>query len=122
MKKFMLFGAVLSVLILLMMPNISAVNTNEVVERNKIKTLGLFQDPDGPLEGGLDDFKDIGWLVKSLFSGGVILFSLLMMIREYRDGGGDALLYYLTSIEMAIPTIGFLIEAFDIRDSDGDGF
>ena len=92
-KKILLFGIFLAVFLMLMIPNVSAIQyitledqttqlarnmskyeiKNTILERiqylKKPFTLNInMTDPDGPLKGGLDDYSDFVYLIFGLIS------------------------------------------------------
>ena len=107
MKKAIVFGSMLACFLMLMIPNVSAFEYQTVVDskvpvyypdlneeelkdailerieqlqeqKKDISILGLnWTDPDGPLEGGLDDISDIGNLLIGIFASGLVLSMII---------------------------------------------
>jgi hypothetical protein len=141
MKKSILIGSLIACFLMLMIPNISAVEyttfknsgpdydeeeliqaiierIEELQEKNpNMKFYPNFDDPDGPFEGGLDDFLD--WYF--LFAGIVYSTILAYMLKELPlieiIKSGEILTIALAILDYGIctsATIVLLGEAFDI--------
>lgn len=152
MNKKIVFGSLLAVFLMLMIPNISAIEyrtTNEettptyepyideeelkdaILERIEqlkeqqkhiaINSLNL-TDPDGPLEGGLDDLMDYYFL----FLGLLFLSYLLLFFKQGRMRNSESVLEFISQFvvygQFTFRTLTSLGEAFDVYDmppSDG---
>jgi len=95
-----------------------------VVESQTLQPVTPWQDPDGPTEGGLDDPSDWINLIYALGWGFVLLGNVLTSnpagidtIREIIGGLWNLVwnVVFLVSVPL------YLLEAFDLVDSDEDG-
>jgi hypothetical protein len=95
------------------------------LQKINLKNPLLNVDPDGPFEGGLDDSSD--WydlLFGSLY--GLLLFQYIKnkMLKDAFESGN---VYYsikmlLNYLQMSTECLFSLIDAFDIADSDNNGY
>jgi hypothetical protein len=148
-RSTILFGSIFSILLLVLIPNINAVeylttientqdfNENELKEAiiNRINKLEeentnhkirlVTEDPDGPFEGGLDDPYD--WVY--LFTGTISIFFLGFFIKNQFIKNallsGDIRGFIQWTINYGLYTYNTLIgfgEAFDIIEHYEDGY
>ncbi len=135
MKKIIIFGTFLAVFLMVMIPNISAIQCNNINENNteELKNIIIeriqqlknqhketiifgfnFTDPDGPLEGGLDDITDFAWLLYGIwvFSNLIKIISRLFEIQNLYD---FVLWLFSSSLDLVYTILSFA-EAFDVLD------
>ena len=147
MKKNILITSLLSIFLILMVPNITAVeyktveqiNTNNVdidelknaiilrieklkEKKYKLSIFGLnWTDPDGPLEGGLDDVADIISLICGIISGGILLYAIRNKALRNSE---NLFLFVLWIFNYGLATYNTILgfaEAFDVyEDPPGD--
>ena len=135
MRKIIVFGSLITIFLMLMIPNISAIqcktineyNTeelkNNIIERiqqlknqqKEITIIGFnFTNPDGPLEGGLDDFSDFAFLLYGIWVSPnfIKIISRLFEIQNLYD----FMLWLFSSSMASVYTILSFAEAFDVLD------
>lgn len=149
MKKILLTFAVGSTILMLMSPLVSSIGYNTIeknitdfdkeilieeiskrinmINTQKINPNNSFfdGDPDGPLEGGLDDSSDWYDLAYgSLY--GLLLFQYIKnkMLRDAFESGNTyyAIKMLLSYLEMSTMCLFSLLDAFDIADPDNNGY
>ena len=148
MKKTIVFGSIIVCFLMLLVPNISAIESGNITEnitdynekelidaikerieelkvQNPNPKITFKNDSDGPFEGGLDDPFD--WL--DLFFGITIGYSLVKMFKNHL-----LIKAFLTSNIYIIvtqmisyglytwSTLYYLGDTFDIIDPDNDGY
>ena len=143
MKRKILFGSILVVFIMLLVPTIPAVEYNRSVKSNedilqeailkRIEELKeqdisfkviLSSDPDGPFEGGLDDRTDWRDLIFAIIYGGFFSLFLKNQILQKAIETGDLtailirIVYYVLYSRSCLQFLG---DAFDIIDPDENG-
>jgi hypothetical protein len=136
-KKILLFGSLLAVFLMLMIPNVSAIQyitleheTTQLVRNmseDEIKNAILrrmqhlkksftfninMTDPDGPLKGGLDDLTDYINLILGLGGSFSLLHSIIELI--FSQNLYDKIRLMISSGILSIGTLEWLGEAFDI--------
>ena len=143
MKRKILFGSILVVFIMLLLPTIQAVEYGNSVESNEdilkeailkrieelkeqnISFKVIFSsDPDGPFEGGLDDRTDWRDLVFAIIYGGVFtLFLKNQILQKVIETGeiNTILLWIVDYVLYSRSCLQLLGDAFDIIDPDENG-
>jgi hypothetical protein len=149
MKKNIVLGSILACFLMLMIPNISAVEYNTFINSepdydedeliqaiiDRIEQLQEINpypkpcwtsdDPDGPFEGGLDDMYDWRDLFVGLIYG--IILGLAIKDNEFRDllESRNIIGMVLWIFDYGLFTLNSAIrfgDAFDIIDPDEDGY
>ncbi len=148
MKKTIVFGSIIVCFLMLLVPNISAIESGNITEnltdfnekelidaikkrieelkvQNPNPKITFKNDSDGPFEGGLDDPFD--WL--DLFFGITMGFSLVKMfknhllIKAFLTGNIYIIVTQMISYGLYTwSTLYYLGDAFDIIDPDNDGY
>ena len=148
MKKTIVFGSIIVCFLMLLVPNISAIESGNITEnltdynekelidaikerieelkvQNPNPKITFKNDSDGPFEGGLDDPFD--WL--DLFFGITIGYSLVKMFKNQwlrkAFATGDPYTIILCIIDYGLytwSTLYYFGDAFDIIDPDEDGY
>jgi len=148
MKKIIVFGSIIACFLMLLVPNISAIefrsikenttdyNENELIDALKVRIeqlkaqnpdpkMTLKGDPDGPFKGGLDDPKDWADLFSGIMSGFFIglIFKNHLLMKAIASGDIYDIVTCILDYEIftwaLLTTLG---DAFDIIDPDGDGY
>ena len=143
MNRKIVFGSLIVCFLILIIPNINAVEYNTLINESneelseslserieELKVHGvsfkLFfkPDPDGPFEGGLDDFSDWNDLgLAIIFGGAFLVFIKMNMLKNAIESG------YFTSVLIWIydyyiyfrSCLEYLGDALDVIDPDEDG-
>jgi len=112
-KKTLLIGFCISILLLLQFP-VSAIQEN-------IPINDPFEDPDGPLEGGLDDISDWNYLLDA----GFFIYTIVKGLKDktlFNSGSLRVFIGVLSAYGLFTLDTGlYLGEAFDLIEIDGDG-
>lgn len=146
-KKTLVFGSFIAVFLLIIMPNISAVEytsmksevtsfsmsmnkedlKNAIIERlNELKVnqleISLFfelnwTDADGPREGGLDDNSDLISLYTGIVLSGGLLFILSNKYHERSETILDSIGWLLVYGGYSVLILSYFGEAFDVIET-----
>ena len=112
-KKALLVGFCISMLLLIQYP-VSAIQ--ETIPIND-----PFEDPDGPLEGGLDDLSD--W--NNLLNAGFFIYAVVKALKDKALINSGSLRIFIGVLSaygfFTIDAGACLGEAFDLIEIDGDG-
>jgi hypothetical protein len=141
MKKRILFGSLL-VCFLMMIPTVSSVEYKisvefyedslqetilERIEELNEKDISFIvtskTDPDGPFEGGLDDFSD--WIdlgLSIIFGGAFMVFIKMQILQKVIEKGNVAtiLIWIYDYIVYFRSCLNYLGDALDVIDPDED--
>ena len=146
MKRKILFGSILVVFLMLLVPTIPAVEYNSSVESNEdilqetilkrieelkekdISLKGFFKtDPDGPFEGGLDDIRD-WWKLIYAISETILLSDIIVLlpsvIPQYIDWltSGDFGSILLGILYITLMILDFTLVPISVLEAYGDAF
>lgn len=144
-----IFGSIFTCLLILLVPNISAIefititenttdyNENELIDaiKEKIEQLKaqktnlqislIKDDPDGPFEGGLDDTYDWVDLYYGILYGYILLLFIKNKSLKNAFATGNLYTIIIWIIDYGLYTYGTLTnfgDAFDIIDPDKNGY
>jgi hypothetical protein len=81
-------------------------------------------DPDGPFEGGLDDFSDwIDLVLAIIFGGAFMVFIKMQILQKVIETGNVAtiLIWIYDYIAYFRGCLNYLGDALDVIDPDEDG-